>query len=163
MAQSFTQYCCRLFADFLRSAKPHKSAEGFVFFAQKKTEKPHGYSFSEHPCGFIAWSRIRDSNFLRSAKPHKSAEGFVFFAQKKTEKPHGYSFSEHPCGFIAWSRIRDSSPPPTAWEVWKVQIQRLRTIQFYNEISPHSFETVFFGFVLFRMNNAQITHKTVAQ
>ena len=83
--------------------------------------------------------------------------------QRKTEKPHGYSFSEHPCGFMAWSRIRDSNPPPTAWEVWKVQIQRLRTIQFYNEISPHSFETVFFGFVLFRMNNAQITHKTVAQ
>ena len=29
---------------------------------RRKTEKPHGYSFSEHPCGFIAWSRIRDSN-----------------------------------------------------------------------------------------------------
>ena len=29
---------------------------------QRKTEKPHEYSFSEHPCGFIAWSRIRDSN-----------------------------------------------------------------------------------------------------
>ena len=62
MAQSFAQYYCRLFADFLRSAKPHKSAEGFVFFAQRKTKKPHGYSFSEHPCGFMAWSRIRDSN-----------------------------------------------------------------------------------------------------
>lgn len=29
---------------------------------QRKTEKPHEYSFSEHPCGFMAWSRIRDSN-----------------------------------------------------------------------------------------------------
>ncbi len=62
VVQSFAQYCCRLFADFLRSAKPHKSAESFVFFAQRKTKKPHGYSFSEHPCGFMAWSRIRDSN-----------------------------------------------------------------------------------------------------
>ena len=72
---------------------------------QRKTEKPHGYSFSEHPCGFMAWSRIRDSN---SHKTTRTRRIFAIADFLQTRRPCGQRASARPGP--AWCRLRPGRP-----------------------------------------------------